>query len=465
MRNLIFALLVIPLIASGCSYTAAPADLLQKPAIAADKEKLSASIMKALPNYSVLMVPEQDDYKEAIRLIDLDNDGTEEAVVTYYNEYSTPEIMVMKQSEDGWRQSVVIEQSLARDIAWFKLIDLDKDGKTEFLTGWIGGFDSPNVLEVYSYKSKAVRNEKGRWTLPPARSLPYYLVDVGEIDGDNLTDIAVVTEIGSSGEIAIPTYYLSVYTWSNNDMKKQLKLQLPEGVNSFERMLIGSISERHQGIVLEGNTGAHSMLTYMYAWENNNLSLVYPDRSLGHEGFSGKPTMSEDINNDGIIELQWVREAPGYSDISYAETTWINEWIQWDGEKQFVKVAEQYLEYTYGVKVNIPESWRDRYTMRKPPDSSYGIVTFEYWNAEQKISADLATIYVVPVKQWKAVESVWHEEQRPYRALASDSGNMYVVSFEKEAPTELPDKWKADFEDMLKVESEFPSYFEIEHEE
>lgn len=462
---LLFSLLAIIIVATGCRYTAAPADLLQKPTIAKDKEELSAAIEKALPRFSMLMIPHRDDYKEAIRLLDLTGDGINEAVVTYYNEYSTPEIVVLRQTEYGWRQSVLIEQPLARDIAWLKLVDLERDGEYELLVGWIGAFDSPNVLELYSFKSKAVRNDKGRLTLKPMQSLPYSQAEIGDLNGNDRQELVVIDSLGTSGELEMPSHYLSVYSWQKDALNRVLNISLPQGTNAFERLLIGKVSEYHNGILLEGGTGAHSMLTYMYAWENQGLRLIYPNEALGLEGLSGRPTVSGDINGDSIIELQWTKESPGYEDVPYAESVWMNKWMQWDGKEAFQLIAEQFLDHTYGVKLDIPEEWAGRYTMSKPPAASYGIVTFDYWNEAAELKTELATLYVVPIKQWGNVEAAWKEEHRPYRQIALDSGNVYLVSFVADVPDALLGEDRENFMNMKKVETQFSSYLKIVHDD
>lgn len=458
---LVISLLSIAIIATGCRYTAAPADLLQKPAIAQDKERLLAAVVKALPKYSMLTLPQRDDNREAIRLVDMNGDGKEEAIVSYYNAYNTPEIMILRQSELGWRQSVLVEQPLARDIAWLKLIDLDRDGVKEMIVGWVGAFDSPNILELYSVQTKATRNEKGLLALKPIQTLPYSLAESGDLDGDGLHELAVISASITKGEDDIPAYRLSLYGWENGALEKRLDMALPQGVNAFEHMLIGRVSNRHTGIVLEGGAGAHSMLSYLYAWERRGLKLVYPDYTAGQDGFSWRPVVSEDSNGDGIIELQWIREAPETSEIPYSDLIMINEWMQWDGNSGFEKVGEQFLEYTYGVRLDIPEEWSGRYSMRKPPSSSYGIVTFDYWNEESGARGELATLYVVPVQQWGNVEAAWKEEQRPYLMIASNSGNVFLVSFAVEAPAHLSKEEKADFLQLKKIEPLFPSYMTI----
>lgn len=458
---LLLALFVTLLTSAGCRYTAAPADLLQKPSIEADNEELSASITKALPQFSMLMLPHRDEYKEAIRLKDLTGDGVDEAVVTYYNEFSTPEIMVLRQTEYGWRQSVIVEQPLARDIAWLKIADLDDDGGFELIVGWVGAFDSPNVLELYSFQSKSVRNENGMLALPAIQSLSYSLADAADLDNDGKEEVVVLDALGTSGELEVPSYYLSIYGWNGGALEKRTILQMPQGVNLFERMMAGRISDRHQGILLEGGTGAHSMMTYLYAWDNGELKLIYPDEKKGETGLSGTPTRSSDMNGDGIIELNLVRAAPGFEKDAYANMMWINEWVQWDGKDDYEFVAEQYLDNKYGVKLNIPEEWRGRYTMKKPKALTYGIVTFEYWNERAQLSAELVTIYVVPLKQWGAVESAWKDEHRRYQFIASDSGNAYAISFAPEAPEQLPEEDKERFLAMRNVESHFTDYLSI----
>ncbi|MCR2804523.1 hypothetical protein [Paenibacillus soyae] len=461
---LLFALFAALVLATGCRYTAAPADLLQKPAIAKDKEQLAEAIGKQLPRFSVLMLPHRDDYKEAIRRIDLTGDGIEEAVVTYYNEFSTPEIMVLRQTEFGWRQFVLVEQPLARDIGWLRIVDLDVDGVYELIVGWIGAFDSPNMLELYSFQGKAVRNENGLLTMKAIHSLPYRLADTRDLDGDGKPELAVLDALGTSGELEVPSYYLSLYDWEKGALAKVGLASLPQGVSLFERMLTGTIAESKHGILLEGGTGAHSMLTYMYAWDNKELKLVYPDSSRGEEGFNGTGVQSGDMNGDGIIELHRTRLAPGYESLSYADALWINEWVQWDGKSGYESVLEQYRDYTYGVRLTIPEEWQGRYTMKKPPSSSYGLVTFSYWNEKYHRIAELATIYVVPLKQWGNVESAWKDENRSYQLLYEDSGNAYLVSFVQEEPSNLTNGELQEWRDMRSIEKQWKSYMTIERE-
>jgi len=454
------AALLLLLLTTGCRYTAAPADLLHQPAIAEDKQKLTAAISRVLPKYSTLMLPVKDESREAIRLIDVDGDGRQEAVVTFYNESYAPQIVVLKETENGWRQWANLEQPLAREIAWLKLADLDGNGSMELLVGWFGAFDSPNLLELYSFQESVLRNNTGKLTLQPMIGLNYGLAEIADMDGDGVMELAVIKTTGGNSDLLEPVHELAFYNWKNGKLVKRSEAALFAGVNSYDRLIMGNIAERQPGIVVEGSTGAHSTYTLMFAWRNGKLQLVFPAGN-GELGYSGNPTTSGDTNGDGIIELPQTKQAPGYPDVSYAESYWINEWVQWDGEDGFRKVGEQYIDNAHDIKLNIPEEWQGRYTLTKPDAQSdrFGLVAFQYWNEENERKADLAVLFAVPQQQWEAVEAGWRETDRHYRILAHDSGNVYAVAVERNAPEELTEEERAAFLEMLAAQERLASLF------
>lgn len=458
------AALTFLLLATGCRYTAAPADLLQKPAIAPEKQAIVQAIEKSLPAYSKLTLPLREEHMEAIRLIDLDGDGMNEAIVSYYNEYSTPEIMVFKYTGTAWKQWVLIQQPLARQIEWLKLEDLDKDGQVELVIGWIGGYDSPNLLEIYSFQSKPIRNDSGKLMIQPIESLPYTYAETGDLDDDGRSELVVVSESVTNQEIALSDVQMTVYKWKNRGLQEIYGEPINNEVNGYDRVLIGRVSEQYKGIILEASVGAHSTYTAMYVWERGKPRLVYPNEPQGIEGIIGKPTYSEDINSDGIYELQWTKEAPGYENVDYASSKWLTEWVQWDGRNGFNKITEAFTDYRYGIQLSFPHQWLGRYTLHNTDKELYAIVAIDYWNEETKVTSELATLYGVPQKQWGSVEEKWKQESRPYREIFTDSGNVYVTSFVQEPPANLSESDRKAFREMLAAEAEFSSSIAISND-
>ncbi|MCA0757863.1 hypothetical protein KP806_22640 [Paenibacillus sp. N4] len=458
------ALLPLLFLTAGCRYTAAPADLLQKPKIAPDKQAIVKAIEETLPAYSKLTLPLREDHMEAVRLIDVDSDGEKEAIVSYYNEYNTPELMLFNYTSGTWTPWVLIQQPLARQIAWLKLEDLDLDGELELILGWVGGFDSPNMLEIYSFGTTPVRNDAGKLALKPSVSMPYSYAETGQLNLDGKPELAVVTESIANQEVALPDFYLTTYSWEKGSLKQLNEVKLQDGVNHYDRLLIGRISPRHHGLILEASTGAHATYTAMYAWESGRLRLIYPAEGDKRNGVSGRPVMSGDQNNDGILELQWTREAPGYGNVPYSDSKWIDEWMQWDGKESFDKIREEFSDYRYGIQLRIPESWFGRYTLRNPVRDAYAVVAIDYWNAGSRYTSELAALYAVPVQQWEEIQERWKDKSRSYRRLLTDSGNVIAISYAEQAPDGWPAYERQAFGEMLEARDELASGLRIRHD-
>lgn len=453
---LLFLIALLSLIVTGCRYTSAPADLLQKPSISKEQQEIIAALQKAMPKYSVLMLPFRDDSKEAIRLIDVNGDGEEEAVVTYYNEFNIPELLILKKSGDSWKPWVVIEQPTARGMEWLKFVDLNNDGHLELLVGWVGSFESPNTLELYSFQTKGERNQKGSMSIKPIEAIPYSYAETGMLGDNGETMLAVVTEQGSKQLEESSSYQLVLYEWKGGTIRPKARLALNNTVNNYDHMLIGNISEQQKGIVVEGSYGAHGTYTTMLLWDGSTLDIIYPNERLGQDGISLTTVFSEDFNGDGIVELQIKKETPDSKGLPYSDTSFTTYWQQWNG-KHFVTKGEQLLDYSYGYKLDIPDSWRGRYTWEYG-SNEYEAAVFYYWNEQSEQKSELATLYAIPQKIWSTHDQEWKEEGRNYRTVMIDSGNVYAISFVSSIPPQLQQIDRQIVEEMLKVEINFSSY-------
>ncbi|MOA04590.1 hypothetical protein D3C78_1241560 [compost metagenome] len=174
--------------------------------------------------------------------------------------------------------------------------------------------------------------------------------------------------------------------------------------------------------------------------------------------------MSGDWNGDGILELMWSREAPGFSDISYSESRWINDWMQWNGRDGFDKIGEEYSDYRYGLQLRIPELWTGRYTLYEVVDDPFAITAIGYWNEQTNETAELARLYAVPLKKWESVEAEWNQQSRNYSRLMTDSGNIFAVSFVQDIPEGLSAEDKQAFGEMLGAEAELADYVTIRND-
>lgn len=453
------------LITTGCRYTAAPVDLLTKPMIATDKQALILAVNSALPAYSRLTLPLREDNLSAVRQVDLNGDGVQEAIVSYYNEYSAPEVMVFRLNSGTWKPWLLVQQPMARQIDWIKQEDFDQDGQIELAIGWIGSYESSNILEIYSFQTKPFRNENNKLVLEPISSTPYIYSETGDINGDGKLEIAVIAANGTNQEIQTYNYQLSLFDLHEGKLRNLQKLDLYNGVNMYDRLLIGRVSSRHTGIIVEASTGAHAMYTAMYAWENGKLKLVYPipnKRSEDDVEITITPTQAEDSNKDGILELMIPKESYSYNELPYSEMLFTRVMLQWDGKKDFQAVKEEYSDYTYRFDFTIPEQWKNQYSLRLPEEGlANGVVTFEYRNEKTGYRTELATLFAVPLKEWEGVESDWKAQSKPYQTIVKGGGLQYVISFVQEPPVNMLPSEQEKFKLMKLTDQQLGQLFHL----
>ncbi|MFX3636355.1 MAG: FG-GAP repeat domain-containing protein [Candidatus Pristimantibacillus sp.] len=453
------------MVTTGCRYTAAPADLLTKPVVATDKQALINAVNFALPIYSRLTLPLREDNLGAVRKVDLNGDGVEEAIVSYYNEYSAPEVMMFRLNSGTWKPWLLVQQPMARQIDWIKLEDFDQDGQIELAIGWIGSYESSNILEIYSFQTKPFRNDNDKLVLEPISSIPYIYSESGDINGDGKLEIAVIAADGTNQAIQTYNYQLGLYDLHKGELRNLQELDLYNGVNLYDRLIIGRVSPRHTGIIVEASTGAHAMYSAMYAWENGKLRLIYPIPKKGSEDdveITTTSTLAEDSNKDGILELMIPKETYSYEELPYSEMLFTRVMLQWDGKKDFQVVNETYSDYTYRFDFTIPEQWKNQYSLRLPEENiENGAVTFEYRNEETGSRAEFATLFAIPIKEWEGIESDWKTQSKSYQTITKGGGLLYVISFVQEPPANMLPSDQEKFRLMKLTDHELEQLFHL----
>ena len=188
MRQADSAGMVCLLLATGCQYTATPADLLLSPQDTPENAKLASAVREALPVRAKLALPEQDTSDTAVHKADIDGDGRQEAIVTFADDNDTQQVMVLKDKETGWGPWFTFAESSSYGIDVLRTVDLDHDGEPEVLIGWNQYGEPRHNLNVY-HIDKDITGDK-----PPApiAEITYDSLGIGDVDGDGKSEIVLI---------------------------------------------------------------------------------------------------------------------------------------------------------------------------------------------------------------------------------------------------------------------------------
>ncbi|EFM10740.1 hypothetical protein PaecuDRAFT_2652 [Paenibacillus curdlanolyticus YK9] len=429
--------LLIAIVTSACSMRSAPADLLL-PVHGADEE-LTKAVSQMLPDNASLTLVDREQKPQTIRQADLDGDGRAEAIVTYKDESEQSKVMLLRQDKTRgrWSKWATIEENSSFGIDWLKLVDLNFDGTPELLVG----FNSyePNQRTLYVYNGRQAGLQTGM-TLKPAAELPYAIVDDGDLDDDGRKELVLVQQDNEKLEAS-----LSVYRMEATGLKRNATIAADGGVNGYYDIRVGKIANDRKGIMLQASLGAHTEAVYMYAWEKRSaahtgagagqLREVFPSDVISRDSELVETYFpmggTSDSNSDGILDFAAERTAPGQpEDTPYSNLLTFQEYLQWDGKKDFSVVGRMYEDFAMGIRVHIPEQWGDHFTFALLTDpSSYEGIQFQMYEPSSGARARLFDLLAIPAAKWEEAKEGLEKGSEAYSKLLVASGMVYMAVY------------------------------------
>ncbi|NLY08577.1 MAG: hypothetical protein GXZ11_01555 [Tissierellia bacterium] len=153
-----------------------------------------------------------------------------------------------------------------------------------------------------------------------------YTWSMGLLDESNVPYIVIYIEripsnIGDPGELILLAYDNKCYS-----IIQSLEMNYD---NSNYNMVIGKVSENHNGLILSNNIGIHAGYTYCYYWNGQQLSPMISDRHTNL--YSAFPSSKvSDINNDGILDWSIISFIPESLTRKDLESDTMEIWYTWD---------------------------------------------------------------------------------------------------------------------------------------
>ncbi len=348
-RKAAAAWLALVLGCTGCGFMGQPGAYMRLPKLPAEQEALKQTIERSLPDGAALIRPRKAEQKGAFSLIDLDGDGSEEAVFFYKikdKEQLHGEIWEMK--DEAWQRLDRFEGA-GFELDSLTFDDVVRQGRKDVIAGYSTGAESAKGLAVYSV-------EAGR--MVKKLELPYTDYVIDDLNGDGKKDITIVEhERGISSKAALYQY--------DGELRKLGNVRLDSTVNDYYNVLGGRVSADKRGVVLDASVGAHSSYTELLVYEGGKLKRALPPQTT-YKAYSGK---SEDADGDGILEISGMYAPPGYENEAMASIPWIETFAKWDGGRGLTTVLERYFNGEYGYTFDIPPEWKDRFTVKKSENS------------------------------------------------------------------------------------------------
>ncbi len=313
------------------------------------ENEINKALKEILQPGSEYLTPRNTQQKQSIFTEDIDKDGKDEAFVLYRDMKENRQVhLLMLQEENGkWNKALDIATNF-NTLDYFKLEDLDGDGKKEVILGTsISDSDPSKQLFIYELDGKELVNKVNRY---------YEWIDISDYNEDKNPEIIILDGKITKSQTA------EMFNYENKQLKSRTFVPLnPDGL--IENVVIGKLADGKKALFVDSTLGAHSMLTEVIAYDNGKLIKIGDE----NDGilFKEYPLYSRDINNDGIIDVGGMYIPKGFEDAAIAEIPFIYTYSDYREDGTHEIIEERYTDSVQHFYITIPSKWHGKVTIKK----------------------------------------------------------------------------------------------------
>ena len=210
---------LLPLVLSGCMFSASAEDLYAPPQLPAEYQALSTLLSDILAGGAEYAAPQGGNQLPPVQMVDLNGDGSDEALAFFrVNSEERPlKIYIFRAVEDDYEQAAVIDGS-GTAFQSVRYTDMDGDGVQEILVSWRVSAEVQS-LSVYTMRD-----------LEPQQlmSTAYARYEVVDLDGDEHQELVVLRSDSAEAGLSLADYY----DWDSGNNTLQLQDRKSTRLNS-----------------------------------------------------------------------------------------------------------------------------------------------------------------------------------------------------------------------------------------
>ncbi len=371
LYSLLFGLFC--LLPSGCVFQEAE-ELFAIPRTSETYQNLQETVHEVMQDAKGIS-PLSGNHTQTLQLVDLDNDGTPEAIAFFRNESEEwpLKIAIFKQQEDDYQLYAQIHGA-GNDIECIEYQNLVEDQSLEILVSWQV---SPSVRTLVAYSihenqvTEVLRSGYSSYLVMPMHD-------------EEHTDLLLLQK-----EAGLLTSRVELYTGVGGVMEFHSSAPLSEGITTVQVWEKGLLTNQSPCFMVTSELSGNKYTTDIFALKGDSLQNI----TLDSESRISLSTLRQhtgvlptDINADGISEIPISTTIPSPQN-GKGENFWNIEWKQFNERGYATTVLSTYHNNSDRWYLSLPSSWKDNITLHRPEHTTAGerAVVFSHWQGDDSI--------------------------------------------------------------------------------
>lgn len=294
---------------------------------------------------------------QAIQLVDLDGDDTQEAVVFFRDDASENplKIVVFRQDDRGNYRVYTRIEGVGSDIESIDYLSMCPSSDFDILVSWQIN-SSLHSLVAYSVTdgtaTEILRSGYGRYL-------------TADLDGDKLDEL-LLTPIANSAD----PWRLECYDIGKDQTADMTYAPLSEGSSDISAWSVGLLEDDTPALFATSYFGKDAFVTDVFVLNGKgmqNIALEKGTRRSACTFHSYAGVHPTDINGDGYMEVPAARSIPAFGQ-SAVDAFWWMDWMCYRADGTSTKAVTTYHSGE-GWYLELPEDWDDDFSMCWQSDS------------------------------------------------------------------------------------------------
>lgn len=312
---------------------------------------LSALLEEALSSGYEFASPVDGEFRQNVRMRDLDGDGTAEAAV-FLRSVSTGmvEARFYRQGKNGYEQALSLPgMGIAVESADFA--DLDGDGLDELIAVYRSGAEL-GLMQV---------NRLSGWGGEVMLSERCSRFLVSDLDGDGRNDLVAVALTGSSPAV-------TVYTFPKGSETLSYSASLSRGIDRCVRCRCCTLEGNTPAVLVESFLGTGELVSDLFTLVEGYLFNITLDVNTGVSRTARSYAVyAADIDNDHFLEIPM---PSALFSQSFTDRYRALSWLGYSRYGQFQIKLETYHCYSDGWYLELPPLWSSSLTVRRSDEAA-----------------------------------------------------------------------------------------------